>query len=118
MRAETKLTRNDSGRKGGLTTLQRYGRDQLAEWGKRGGRPRSPTYDDIEAARLLERSKNNNKEVTDPPGDLNISQLRKRYKLRGRSNPIPEIVQAGTTQETPREAVPARKGSGIEETPP
>jgi len=32
-------TRAESGRKGGLTTLERYGRDQLAEWGQLGGRP-------------------------------------------------------------------------------
>jgi hypothetical protein len=41
------MTRRDSGRIGGLVTLERYGKDQLRTWGKLGGRPRSPTYDDI-----------------------------------------------------------------------
>jgi len=116
MSTETKLTRSGSGRKGGLVTLQRYGRGQLAEWGKLGGRPKNPTYDDIRQRQLLEQKKNNNKEVQGPPGDL--SHAKKLYKLRRRSNGIPETVQAGTTQETPREPVPARKESGIEVTPP
>jgi len=103
-------TRASSGRKGGNITLRRYGREQLAEWGKLGGRPRSPNYDDIRQRQLLEQSKNNNKEVTDPPGD--ISHLRRLYKLRRRSSVIVETRQAGTTQETPREPVPAGKESG------
>jgi len=31
---------SQAGRKGGRTTVKRYGRTQLREWGKRGGRPR------------------------------------------------------------------------------
>lgn len=108
-------TRAESGRKGGRVTLERYGRDQLAEWGKRGGRPKNLTYDDIEQRRLLEQN-NNHKEVKDPPGD--ISHLRKLYKLRHGSSAIPEIVQVGTAQVTPREQVPTGKESGIEVTPP
>jgi hypothetical protein len=100
----------EAGRKGGNVTLQKHGREQLRDWGKLGGRPRNPTYDDIRQRQLLEQNKNNNKEVTDPPGDL--SHLRKLYKLRRGSSAIPEIVQAGTANETPRERVPAGKGSG------
>jgi len=100
-------TRRDSGRKGGTTTLKRYGRDQLREWGKRGGRPRNPAYDDIRQQQLLERSNNNHKEVKGPPG--NLGELRKLYKLRHRSNGIPEIAEAGTGHETPRgESLPER----------
>lgn len=108
-------TRVDSGRKGGTVTLQRYGRDQLAEWGKLGGRPRNLTYDDIRQQQLLEQN-NNHKEVKGPPGD--ISHLRKLYKLRHGSSAIPEIVQVGTAQVTPREQVPTGKESGIAVTPP
>ena len=101
-------TRRDSGRKGGTTTLKRYGRDQLREWGKRGGRPRNPTYDDIRQQQLLERNNNNHKEVKGPPGN-NVRTLKMLHKLRRRSSGIDEMPQAGTAQETPREQVPAGK---------
>jgi hypothetical protein len=95
-----KLTRRDSGRKGGLTTLKRYGRDQLVEWGKLGGRPRSLGYDDIRQQQLAERGNNNNEEVNPgPPG--NLSSLRRLYRLRQRST-APEIQEAGITKATPR----------------
>ena len=97
----------DSGRKGGLATLQRYGRDQLADWGKLGGRPRALTYDEIQQQRRLERN-NNHKEGMGPPGK-NLRTLKARHKLRRRSTGIDEIPQAGTAQETPREQVPAGK---------
>ena len=35
-----RLFLSHAGRKGGRTTVKRYGRTQLREWGKRGGRPR------------------------------------------------------------------------------
>lgn len=99
-------TRRDSGRKGGTVTLERYGRDQLAEWGKLGGRPRSRTYDDIRQQQRMER--NNNKEGMGSPGGANLGLLRRAYKLRGRSSPS-ETAPAGTAQETPREpALPER----------
>lgn len=101
------MTRRDSGRKGGTVTLERYGRDQLAEWGKRGGRPKSQTYDDIRQRELRER--NNNKEVKGFPGTSNLGTLKELYKARGRSSPIGETEPAGITQETPQEVVPARK---------
>lgn len=98
------MTRSDAGRKGGLITLERYGRDQLAEWGKLGGRPRLPTYDDIRQQQLPEQN-NNHKEATGPPGGDNLVLLKKsaKDKLRRRSSGIPEIPQAGTAQETPHE---------------
>ncbi len=34
------ITVVEAGRRGARTTLKRYGREQLREWGKRGGRPR------------------------------------------------------------------------------
>lgn len=104
------MTRAEAGRRGGTVTLERYGRNQLVEWGKRGGRPRLPTYDDIRQRQLLEQNTNNNKEAKDPPGELTLSQLKKRYRLRDRSSPIPEMIQAGTANETPREpSLPERK---------
>ena len=110
------MTRRDSGKKGGLVTLQRYGRDQLAYWGKYGkpggnkpGRPKNPTYDEIRQQQRLERN-NNHKEVKGPPGK-NLRTLNMRYKLRQRSTGIDEMSQAGTAQETPREQVPAGKES-------
>jgi len=98
-----------AGRKGGVTTLQRYGRDQLAAWGKRGGRPRALTYDEIRQQQRLEQN-NNHKEGKGPSG--NLTDLKTLYKLRHRSSGIPEIPQAGTAQETPREQVPAGKECG------
>lgn len=105
------LTRAEAGRIGGLVTLERYGRDHLAEWGRLGGRPRSQTYDDITRQRQRLEQNNNNKEVIQgPPG--NLRQLKTLYKLRRGSNGILETAQAGTARETPREQVPAGKESG------
>ena len=103
-------TRRDSGKKGGLVTLERYGREQLRDWGKLGGRPRSLTYDEIRQQQRLERNKNNHKEVMGPPGK-SLRTLNTRYKLHRRSSDIDEMPQAGTAQETPREQVPAGKES-------
>lgn len=77
-------TRSDSGRKGGLTTLRRHGKDKMREWGKLGGRPRNPDYDDIRQRQALERQKKN-EEDKGPPGSL--GQLRRLYRLQaeGRS---------------------------------
>lgn len=98
-----------AGRKGGLTTLQRYGRDQLAAWGQQGGRPRAMTYEEIRQRKRLEL-RYLGKEVKGPPGSL--TELKRLHKLRRRSSGIPETPEAGTTQETPREQVPAGKESG------
>lgn len=104
------MNRAEAGKIGGTVTLKRYGRGQLAEWGKLGGRPRLPNYDDIRQRQLLEQNKSNDKEVLGPPGELTMSQLKKRHKLRDRSSPIPEMVPAGSANETPREpALPERK---------
>ena len=66
---QTKLTVSEAGRRGGLTTLSRYGRehfqkagrkgqaslsakltqDQRREWGRQGGRPRKKRYRGEEA---------------------------------------------------------------------
>lgn len=105
-------TRRDSGRKGGLVTLERYGRDQLRDWGKLGGRPRAQTYDEIRQQQRLEQNKNNHKEGMGPPGK-NLRTLNARYKLRQQSTGIDETPQAGTAQETPREQVPAGKGQSV-----
>jgi len=92
-------TRRDSGRKGGLTTLARYGRDQLAHWGKYGnpggnpgGRPRNPDYGDIRQRQVLE--KQNNEEVPGPPG--NLSQLKRLFKLQAAGRATNQIQEAGT----------------------
>jgi general stress protein YciG len=37
------LTINEVARRGGLSTLKKYGRKKMREWGKRGGRPRKKT---------------------------------------------------------------------------
>jgi len=97
----------EAGRKGGQTTLARYGSDQLADWGKLGGRPRTLTYDEIRQQRRRERN-DNHKEGMGPPSK-NLRTLNARYKLRRRSTGIDETPQAGTAQETPREQVPAGK---------
>lgn len=141
------MNKSDAGRMGGTMTLERYGRDQLTEWGKRGGRPRSQTYNDIRQRELRER--NNNKEGKGFPGTSNLNTLKELYKARDRSSPnnkkrqrlsfreIPEdgpyqnllarvfpgqlrcqTLPAGIANENPTEAVPAIKESGIEVTPP
>ena len=147
-------TKADSGRKGGTITLERYGRDQLAAWGRLGGRPRSRTYTDITTdntkcrfchqplirsrfnnryyvdvcnnprcylsrqpqrnvtytenrQRQLLEQRNNHKEAKGLPG--NVSELKRVFKLRGRSSPSAESEPAGMAQETPREpALPER----------
>lgn len=77
-------TRRDSGRKGGLTTLRRHGKAKMREWGKLGGRPRNPDYDDIRQRQALERQRKNEEEKG-PPANLN--ELKRLYKLQaeGRS---------------------------------
>ena len=99
-RKRIKMARGEAGRLGGLVTLQRYGRDQLAAWGKRGGRPRAQSYDEIRQQQRLERNNNNHKEVMGPPG-ANLRMLKARLKLSQRSTDG-EIVQAGISLETPR----------------
>ena len=100
-----------AGRKGGLATLNKYGVDWLRQQGCKGGQPRHPirrphkTYFVIRQQQLLEQP-NKNEEVTGTPGRL--AGLKRAKKLRDRSSP-PEIPEAGTSQETPREQVPAGK---------
>jgi len=91
-------TRKDSGRKGGLTTLTRYGKAQLREWGRLGGRPRNPDYGDIRQRQVLE--KQNNEEVPGPPG--NLSQLKRRYQLHAAGRAANQIQEAGDAPKTPR----------------
>ena len=94
------MTRKDSGRIGGLATLKRYGKDQLRDWGKLGGRPRSLTYDEIRQQQRLEQ--NNNKGGDGSPGN-NLSQLKALLKQRQRSNGADyETGEAGIGQETPQ----------------
>lgn len=101
------MTKSEAGRIGGTATLKRYGNDQLREWGKRGGRPRTLTYIEIRQRQRLERNNNGNKEVIKgPPGSL--VELKRLHKLRRRSSGI-ELDQAGIANENPTEAVPAGK---------
>jgi hypothetical protein len=96
------MTRKDSGRIGGLATLKRYGKDQLRDWGKLGGRPRSLTYDEIRQQQRLEQ--NNNKGGDGPPGN-NLNQLKALLKQRqSRSSGVlvTSIEEAGIGQETPQ----------------
>jgi len=86
------MTRRDAGRKGGLITLQRYGIDQLREWGKLGGRPRLLTYDDI--MRQRECLGQNNNGGNGLPG-TSLSQLKALYRLRQRSTGEPQNIEAG-----------------------
>lgn len=97
------MTHAEAGRRGGLQTLKRKGRAWLQEQGKRGGRPRSLTYDEIRYQQRLER--NNNKGGNGSPGN-NLKELKALLKQRQRPTGD-EIEQAGTTPETPREQVPA-----------
>jgi hypothetical protein len=92
-------TKRDSGRKGGLVTLERYGHVQLAEWGRLGGRPRDKSYNEIRQQQRLERN-NNYKEGMGPPGG-NLRTLKTCYKLRQRSTDG-ETEQAGLADETPQ----------------
>ena len=102
----------EAGRKGGQATLYRYGRAQLAQWGKLGGAPRwQRDYHEIRQQRFSGRT-NNNKEAKVSPGGANLGLLRRAYKLRDRSSPG-ETEPAGITQETPQEVVPARKDAAL-----
>lgn len=93
-------TRRDSGRKGGLTTLARYGREQLKEWGKLGGRrQREPNCDEMERQQQA-RARQTEQEVSlNPPGSL--TGLGRLYELRQGSTAT-EVGEAGATQVTPR----------------
>ena len=106
------MTRADSGRKGGIVTLNRYGRDQLAEWGKLGGRPHSPTYQDILSQRqLLGQNNNGHKQkevITGSPG--NLSRLKKQYAEHCRSSGDGEIQEA-VAPATTRGQLPERKAA-------
>lgn len=101
------MNKSDAGRLGGTVTLERYGRDQLAEWGKLGGRPRSMTYDDITRRRRLEQN-NNHEEVKGLPGSL--TNLKKLYDARCRSSGGNGTTQAGIAQNTPTgQSLPERE---------
>jgi len=121
-----KLTAQESGRLGGLSTVRKYGRqfyvdigrlghqvmctqhpDMALEWGKLGGRPRSITYDDIRQRQLLEQ--NNKKEVMGSLGTLR--EQKRLFAARQRSNGVlvTSTEAAGIAQETPHEQVPAGK---------
>lgn len=53
------MNKADCGRMGGLQTLMIHGSAQLKEWGKLGGRPRIPTYNDlIQQGQSLELDRN------------------------------------------------------------
>ena len=105
------MTRVEAGRIGGTVTLERYGRNQLAEWGKLGGRPHSPTYQDILRRRQLQEQNNGHKQkevITGPPG--NLKGLKKQYAARYGSsgdNGIQEAVAPATT----RGQLPERKAA-------
>ena len=100
-----------AGRLGGLVTLGRYGIDELRRRGRLGGRPGSQTYDDIVRQRqpLVEVNSNNKEVKTGSRG--NLTEYKRLYRLRHRSNGEPEIEPAGTTKENPIEVAPARKGT-------
>lgn len=68
----------EAGRLGGYATLARYGREQMREWGRGGGRPRARTYDDIRQQQRPEQQSTD--EVTGSPG--NLRELRALYRLR------------------------------------
>lgn len=100
------MDRADAGRIGGTVTLERYGRDQLAEWGKKGGRPRSMTCDDIR--RQHSNKNNHNKEVKGSSGTYR--EMKKEYAARHGSNGdngIQEAVAPATT----RGQLPERKST-------
>ena len=106
------MTKSDAGRIGGTVTLERYGRNQLAEWGKLGGRPRSPTYQDILSRRqLLGQNNNDHKQkevITGPPG--NLKGLKKQYAEHCRSSGDGEIQEA-VAPATTRGQLPERKAA-------
>ena len=98
------MTKREAGRRGGQATLERYGIDQLREWGRLGGRPRLLTYDDIMQLQRLENNRNGGNGL---PGTL--QQLKALYKLRQRSTGgTPQNTEAGVAQ-NPTRATPARK---------
>ena len=76
---------------------------RVREQGKRGGRPRNLTYDEIRQQQRLER--NNNKGGNGSPGN-NLKELKALLKQRQKSNGE-EIQEAGLADETPRGQVPA-----------
>lgn len=101
-------TRRESGRKGGLVTLERYGKAQLRAWGRLGGRPRNPDYDDIRQRQTLEKQ-NNGKEVNSEGPPATITQLRRLYKLQAAESSGEPNTRGGGCPENPTRTAPARK---------
>ena len=83
-RRERKLTKAECGKLGGLATARKYGHDQLAEWGRMGGRAYALTFADIGQQQPLEAQ--NKKEVMDAPDKLPNDRQELRRLLRHRSN--------------------------------
>ena len=73
------VKRQKAGRLGGLTTLRRYGRDYLRELGKRGGKPRLPTIEELQERQALERLAEREKLET---GSNSLETLKKLWKLK------------------------------------
>jgi len=88
------MTKAEAGRIGGLTTLRRYGKQGMAERGKRGGRPRSLTLEQIRQQQHLE-AQTKYKGGTDTPGSL--IELKRLWKSAARSR---------------RESIPNEEGPG------
>jgi len=78
------MTKREAGRIGGLATLRRYGTQGMAARGKLGGRPRSPTIDEIRQQQSL-KAQTIDKGGQDTPGDLR--ELKRLWKSAARSRP-------------------------------
>jgi hypothetical protein len=71
--------RASAGRKGGIATREKYGREIFVIQGKKGGRPRNPTPGEIQAKQPAARRII----VKELPGDLKTLERLWREKRRG-----------------------------------
>ena len=74
-----------AGRLGGLTTFRKYGREGMVTRGRKGGRPRALTLEEIRQQQL--QVQENNKEVKGTPDELpgSLKELKKLYLHQRRS---------------------------------
>ena len=75
-------TQLEARRKGGAAVLAKYGREFYVAIGRRGGRPRSLTLEDMEQRRSQEFEETKIKEGGRPPG---LNRLKRLWALRRRN---------------------------------
>lgn len=72
--------RSDAGRIGGLQTFFLHGREGMSAKGRKGGRPKSVTLEEIQESHRLEAEKENENRRMDTPHSNSLAVLKKEWR--------------------------------------